>query len=209
MVRAELSLGPVAPGGSRSAGASKYTIAEIRGFLETDPAGRRGDIQRGRAAYAKAQCLRCHRMGKEGEGVGPDLTDLAKKFDRQYILESILSPSKVISDQYRSTTVATAAGQALNGLAVPQGDRVVLLLSDGTKATLERREIESQAASLVSLMPEGLLDGLSKAEVADLLRFLESGAAARTEASHDFQHDGASRDRCRHSLDPGGPGRSR
>lgn len=120
-------------------------------------------------------------MGKEGEGVGPDLTDLAKKFDRQYILESILSPSKVISDQYRSTTVATVAGQVLNGLAVPQGDRVVLLLSDGTKATLERREIESQAASLVSLMPEGLLDGLSKAEVADLLRFLESGATARTE----------------------------
>ena len=120
-------------------------------------------------------------MGKEGEGMGPDLTDVAKKFDRQYILESILSPSKVISDQYRSTTVATVNGQVLSGLAVPQGDRVVLLLPDGTKATLEKREIESEAASLISLMPEGLLDGLSKAEVADLLRFLESGATARTE----------------------------
>ena len=172
---------PSLPEEAARPGASKYTIEEIRGFLETDPAGRGGDIQRGRAVYAKAQCLRCHRMGKEGEGVGPDLTDLAKKFDRQYILESILSPSKVISDQYRSTTVATVTGQVLNGLAVPQGDRVVLLLSDGTKATLEKREIESEAASLVSLMPEGLLDGLSKAEVADLLRFLESGATARTE----------------------------
>ena len=120
-------------------------------------------------------------MGKEGEGVGPDLTDVAKKFDRRYILESILSPSKVISDQYRSTTVATVNGQVLNGLAVPQGDRIVLLLSDGTKATMEKSEIESQAASLVSVMPEGLLDTLSKAEIADLLRFLESGAMARTE----------------------------
>lgn len=161
-------------------GVSKYTIEELRGFLETDPAGR-GDIERGRAVYARAQCLKCHRMGTEGEGVGPDLTDVAKKFDRQYILESILSPSKVISDQYRPTTVATVNGQVLNGLAIPQGDRVVLVLSDGTKVTLERREIESEAASLVSLMPEGLLDGLSKAEIGDLLRFLESGAAARTE----------------------------
>ena len=57
----------------------------------------------------------------------------------------------------------------------------MLLLSDGTKATLEKGEIESEAASLVSLMPEGLLDGLSKAEIADLFRFLESGAITRTE----------------------------
>ena len=75
----------------------------------------------------------------------------------------------------------TVNGQVLNGLAVPQGDRVVLLLPDGTKATLEKGEIESQAASLVSVMPEGLLDTLTKPEVADLLRFLESGARARTE----------------------------
>jgi putative heme-binding domain-containing protein len=172
---------PALPEESARSGASKYTVGELRAFFDTDPAGRRGDAQRGRAIYAKAQCLKCHRMGKEGEGVGPDLTDVAKKFDRPYILESILSPSKVISDQYRSTTVATVSGQILSGLAVPQGDRVVLLLSDGTKATLEKGEVESETASLVSLMPEGLLDNLSKAEIADLLRFLETGATARTE----------------------------
>ena len=87
--------------------------------------------------------------------------------------------------------MATVAGQVLSGLAVPQGDRVVLLLSDGTKATLEKGEIESETASLVSLMPEGLLDNLSKAEIADLLRFLETGTTARTEGNDDFQDDAA------------------
>ncbi len=162
-------------------GASKYTVEGLRAFLATDPKGRGGDSLRGRAVFAKAQCLKCHRVGKEGEGVGPDLTAVAKKFDRDYVLDSILSPSRVISDQYRSSTVATTRGLVLNGLAVPQGDRLVLLLSDGTKATLEKGEIESQVASLVSVMPEGLLDDLSQAEIADLMQFLESGGAAQTE----------------------------
>jgi putative heme-binding domain-containing protein len=173
---------PPLPGETARQSTSKYTVESIRTFLESSLEKPRDDPQQGRALFVKAQCVKCHRFGKEGEGIGPDLTDVARKFDRQYILESILSPSKVISDQYRSTTVATVNGQVLNGLAIPQGGRIVLLLSDGTKAALEKEEVESQSSSLVSVMPEGLLDGLSKAEIAQLLRYLESGSVARTES---------------------------
>jgi putative heme-binding domain-containing protein len=169
------------PDAAAHRGASKHDVEALRGYLADVPEGRSGDPARGRAVAEKAQCLKCHRIGKEGEGVGPDLTDVAKKFDRAYILESILSPSKVISDQYRSTTIATTRGQVLNGLVVPQGDRVVLILSDGTKATLEKSEIASQSASLVSVMPEGLLDSLSRREIADLFRYLEFGGTTRME----------------------------
>jgi putative heme-binding domain-containing protein len=142
--------------------------------LEKDPGGTHGDGARGRVAFEKAQCMKCHKFGKLGEGVGPDLTTVSKRFKRADILESIVYPSKVISDQYRSTTIITRKGQRIDGLAAPQGNHVTVLLSDGTKVLLHKDEIEQQFASLVSVMPERLLDLLSEQEIADLFAFLES-----------------------------------
>ena len=98
--------------------------------------------------------MKCHKYGKDGEGVGPDLTTLSKRFKRADILESIVFPSKVISDQYRSTPIMTNKGVQLDGLAATQGDTVTVLQSDGSKVTLRKDEIEQQFASLVSVMPE-------------------------------------------------------
>ena len=149
---------------------SKYKFEELRAFLT----GRSGDPARGRAVFEKAQCIRCHRYGKDGEQMGPDLTAVSKRFERDYILESIIYPSKVISDQYRSTLIVTRKGTQITGLVVPQGDALAVLQSDGSKITLKKEEIEQQLASLVSVMPERLLDLLSKQEIADLFAFLES-----------------------------------
>jgi putative heme-binding domain-containing protein len=153
---------------------SKYQFAELVTFLEKDSAGMRGDVARGRLIFDKAQCIKCHKFGTVGEGMGPDLTTVSKRFKRVDILDSIVYPSKVISDQYRSTTIVTKKGQQITGLAAPQGDRVTILLNDGNKVVLRTDEIDRQLASLVSVMPEKLLDTLSKQEIADLFAFLES-----------------------------------
>jgi putative heme-binding domain-containing protein len=154
--------------------ASKYQFAELLNYLEHDMRGKSGDVANGRLIFEKALCVKCHKYGNEGEGVGPDLTTLAKRFKRADTLDSILYPSKVISDQYRSSLITTTRGQQLNGLAATQGDTVTVLLNDGSKVSLKRDEIESQTASLVSVMPERLLDNLSREEIADLFAFLES-----------------------------------
>jgi putative heme-binding domain-containing protein len=155
---------------------SKYKYADLLAFLEKDPAAKKGSPARGRIVFERAQCLKCHKYGKDGEGVGPDLTAVSKRFKRADILESIIYPSKVISDQYRSTFIVTRKGQQFNGLAAPQGDSVTVLQSDGSKVTLKKDEIEQQFASLISVMPERLLDPLTKEEIADLFAFLESEA---------------------------------
>jgi putative heme-binding domain-containing protein len=151
---------------------SKYRFDELLTFLQGE--GRSGDPARGRVVFEKAQCIKCHKYGKDGEGVGPDLTTLSKRFKRADVLESIVYPSKVISDQYRSTRIVTRKGVQLNGLVAVQGDTVTVLLSDATRVTLKKSDVEQQFASLVSVMPEKLLDGLSKPEIADLFAFLES-----------------------------------
>jgi putative heme-binding domain-containing protein len=152
---------------------SKYKYEDLLTFLEKG-AGTRGDVARGRVVFEKAQCMKCHKYGKDGEGVGPDLTTLKARFKRADVLESIVYPSKVISDQYRSTLVVMKKGQQLVGLAAKQGDTVTLLVSTGEKVTLKADEIESEFASLVSVMPEKLLDTLELREIADLFAFLES-----------------------------------
>jgi putative heme-binding domain-containing protein len=150
---------------------SKYKYEELLAFVEKDATGQ---VQRGRVVFEKANCLKCHKYGKEGEGIGPDLTTVSKRFKRADILEALYYPSKVISDQYRATVIVTKNGVQLTGLAAPQGDTVTVLQSDGTKVTLRKDEIEQQFASLISNMPEKLLDLLTREEIADLFAFLES-----------------------------------
>jgi putative heme-binding domain-containing protein len=153
---------------------SKYKFEELLDFLVKDPAGQKGDPARGRLAFEKAQCFKCHKFGQEGEGVGPDLTTVSKRFKRVDTLESIMYPSKVISDQYRSAVLLTTEGQQISGLAAPVGDVVTVVQSDGTKVTLKKDEVEQQFTSLTSVMPDKLLDTLTKQEIADLFAFLEA-----------------------------------
>ncbi len=70
----------------------EWTMADFVGDLDTVAPGR--NSQRGRQAYADAQCLACHRFGAEGGGVGPDLTVVNARFKRVDILESILIPQQ-------------------------------------------------------------------------------------------------------------------
>jgi len=152
----------------------KYKFTDLLAYLEKDPVGSKGDAARGRLVFEKGQCIKCHKYGTVGEGLGPDLTTLSKRFKRTDTLESLIFPSKIISDQYRSVMILTKSGQALLGLAAPQGDMVTVLLQDGSKVTLKKDDIEQQIASLVSVMPDKLLDQLTKQEIADLFAYLES-----------------------------------
>ena len=65
-------------------------------------------------------------------------------------------------------------GQRIEGLAAVQGETITVLQSDGSKVPLRKKDVEQQFASLVSVMPEKLLDSLTKTEIADLFAFLES-----------------------------------
>jgi putative heme-binding domain-containing protein len=165
---------PPLPNAQAATTTSKWKFEELLKFLEHDPAGKNGDPRRGRLVFEKANCLKCHKYGTEGEGIGPDLTTLKSRFKRVDVLESLIYPSKVISDQYRGSTILTKKGATITGLAAPQGNIVIVLQQDGTKVTLKADEIENQVASTISPMPDKLLDELTLQEIADLFAFLES-----------------------------------
>ncbi|MFO0949102.1 MAG: HEAT repeat domain-containing protein [Planctomycetota bacterium] len=155
---------------------SKYTYEQLFDYLEKDPRGKEGDVERGKQIFAKANCVKCHQFLKEGQGIGPDLTSVRRRFQRKEIIDSLVYPSKVVSDQYKSVTLVMTDGSVHTGLLAKQAgsDKMVLWQSNATKLELAATDVEEQAASPLSVMPEGLLDELSLAEIADLFAFLET-----------------------------------
>jgi cytochrome c553 len=68
-----------------------------------------GDPARGRELFFKNEiigCTRCHKVGDVGGDVGPDLSDLAKRTDRAYILESLIDPNAKIAESYTQSTIS-------------------------------------------------------------------------------------------------------
>lgn len=154
-----------------------WTQQELLSYL-TGSQATHADAARGAVIFEKAQCIRCHRFGDRGDSVGPDLTNVSRRFQRKEILESILYPSQVISDQYASRSLVTKNGQTLVGMVAPSGaGKLVVLQANGEKLELGEDEIESNTRSKVSAMPEGLLNSLTLEEVADLFAYLARPSA--------------------------------
>ena len=153
---------------------SHWTYQELLSFL-TGPQASQGVAARGAALFEKAQCIKCHRYGDRGDTIGPDLTNVSKRFQKKEILESILFPSHVISDQFSSQTIVTKSGKSFVGIVAPRGDgSLVVLQASGEKAVIPEDEVEEIARSKVSAMPEGLLNSLSLEEIVDLFAFLST-----------------------------------
>jgi putative heme-binding domain-containing protein len=110
--------------------------------------------------------------------VGPDLTGAARRFGARDLLEAMIEPSRVISDQYRFSQVALKDGRVLTGkLKDISGNTLVLmpsLLAPADLLMVARDGIEEVAWSGSSSMPRGLLDTFTKQDVLDLLEFLRS-----------------------------------
>jgi putative heme-binding domain-containing protein len=136
------------------------------------------DFDKGREMFAAANCFGCHRFSDEGGATGPDLTILAGRFSRRDILESVLEPSKTISDQYAAVQVVTQDGRTVVGRIVNLAGDVVQIntnmLDPNALASIDRKQIEEMLPSKISMMPVGLLNTLKEDEILDLMAFLLS-----------------------------------
>ena len=135
-------------------------------------------FERGRILFYAASCGACHRFSGLGGGVGPDLTSVPNKFDKRYLLEAIIDPSKDISDQYQASQVLLTNGKILIGLVVKKGDGLMEVHSSNVKAKAEvvaKDDIEEVRASKVSQMPTGLINTMNPQELRDLVAYIMSG----------------------------------
>jgi putative heme-binding domain-containing protein len=153
-----------------------WTLSEIAAATQNGLSGR--DFDNGRRAFAASRCIVCHRFDGNGGATGPDLTNVAGRFSFRDLAESLIEPSKVVSDQYRGSLVETTGGEVITGRIVSESDGNLVIVTDPEDITKVREIPKGQVAevepSKVSLMPEKLLDVLSQDEVLDLLAYLMS-----------------------------------
>ena len=150
-------------------------MAEILPTLDKLDHGRSFD--KGRQAYLDGQCIKCHRFGNEGGAVGPDLTAISSRFAPKDILESILEPSKVVSEQYQNIVVTTTTGKTVVGRLMEDAkDQIVIQPNplSPERVEVKKAEVDTVQPSKVSPMPEHLVDGLTADEILDLIAYLES-----------------------------------
>ncbi len=155
-----------------------WTVADLADKMEKGLAGGR-DYDRGRKLFGAVSCFGCHRFDNEGGSAGPDLTVAAGRFSPKDLLESIIEPSKEISDQYAAVEIDLKDGRKVVGRIVNLNDNGMSVMTDmldpAKQVNVDRRNIDGEVKlSKVSMMPTGLLDTLSEAEILDLMAYVLS-----------------------------------
>jgi putative heme-binding domain-containing protein len=156
----------------------KHTLDDLAPKLEKAIATGGRDFDKGRKLFAEAKCFACHRYDQEGGAIGPDLTGVSGRFSQKDLLESILDPSKEVSDQYEAVDIDTLDGKKVSGRIVNLNGNdikvMVDMLDPNGMVTVKQPNVDRITPSKVSMMPTGLLDTLTDDEVIDLMAYLLS-----------------------------------
>ena len=176
--------------------AGRHEAAEVRDLFETFiPVAERiqrlgtavdpqeilelaADAERGKRVFfdnSAAACKTCHRIQGLGEVLGPDLSEIGKKYEADQLLTHILEPSKFMEPKYVPYLLETAEGKVLSGLLESQSNEEVVLRDAQNKShRVPAEDVELLVRQQKSIMPELLLRDLTRNEVADLLAYLMS-----------------------------------
>jgi putative heme-binding domain-containing protein len=151
---------------------SRWDFEQLVGYLESEE-GRVGDPIGGKVAYTKASCAQCHRFGNYGESIGPDLSGIARRFTKREIVESILYPAHVVSDQYASKKILTLDGDVYVGMVSEQSDGTLVIRdAQNNTSMVPPEDVDQILPSTSSIMPSGLIDELTLEEISDMMAYL-------------------------------------
>ena len=130
----------------------------------------RADKVHGRAIFARV-CQQCHVLFDTGGKVGPDLTG-SNRADLTYVLSNMIDPSAVIGKDYQLSVVKLKDNRVLSGIIKKEDDNTLTLQTEAELLTIPKADVKLQKLQPISMMPEGLVAGLKKEDVRDLVAYL-------------------------------------
>ncbi len=135
-----------------------------------------GDAEKGKEIYLRPEltCISCHKLNGVGlTDIGPDLGSIGASAPADYIIESIIEPSKKIKEGYKSSTITTNNGDFYAGSIIFEDtNKITIKTSTGEEVSMQKSKIKSRETSKVSMMAAGLTDSLNENELIDLLKYL-------------------------------------
>jgi putative heme-binding domain-containing protein len=138
-----------------------------------------GDPQRGKKLFfdsqSKIQCAKCHRVAGEGGRIGPALDRIASRRAPEFVMESILDPSKDVASEYEAVTVACKDGRVITGLRVNETNFSIQLYEEnGRFHSFLKRDLDEFKVLKKSLMPENVAEQMTVKELHDVFSYLMS-----------------------------------
>jgi len=168
-------IGPLttaALGEIRSVSKDKAALIARYKELLTPDALKSANPLRGRVLFNRT-CSACHTLFDEGGKIGPELTG-SQRSNLDYLLENVVDPNAVVWNQYRATYFETADERLISGIVLRENESTVTIQTQTGTLTLPRKEITARTDSMLSMMPEGLLESLKPEEILDLVAYLQS-----------------------------------
>lgn len=154
---------------------SQYSPETIKRILVA--ANRHGDAQRGVNVFASANfaCINCHRIGRHGGNVGPDLNALATKRKPEQIVEAVYWPQRTVDQQYKTIAVVRTDGHVIRGYPISRNQTTLVIRDPATETIheIDSDEIEDDR-EVGSLMPDGLTAAMTQRQRDDLIAMLLS-----------------------------------
>jgi putative heme-binding domain-containing protein len=132
-----------------------------------------GDPVNGRK-LVEASCMICHQINNQGQRIGPDLSG-AGAMGIDGLLRNILQPNEQLESGYYRHDITLKDGTLASGfLSSEDQTRIILRQIGADDRAIPLDQIESHKVSKRSLMPEGLINGFTDPQVADLFAYLMS-----------------------------------
>lgn len=139
--------------------------------------GSNRDFENGRNSFFAVSCAACHRFAGYGGDIGPDLSTVNRRFGTEGLIEKVINPNILISDQYSSSRVTLEDGSTITGLVVERGENFEIYSRDPDvePTVISQDEVVSSEQVEVSQMPPGLINSLNEEELRDLVAYINSG----------------------------------
>ncbi|MDA1051947.1 MAG: plastocyanin/azurin family copper-binding protein [Planctomycetota bacterium] len=171
---------PTDPTGNNRSFVQSWTFEDLAGDVTTNLRGRSPEI--GGRIFKEATCAQCHKVAGQGGAVGPELTDVFKRWkgDHLGVLREIVEPSHKVDPKFAVQVILTVDGRILSGIVTSEDkDTISVVVNPEAPepTVIKRDDIDEIEKSSKSLMPKALLDRFTKDEIFELLSYLEYAAA--------------------------------
>ncbi len=135
----------------------------------------KGDAKLGLEIFTRIGCNACHTVNADEAPKGPFLGGIGARYSRAELCESILKPNAKIAQGFETQWFQTKDDEELEGFVTREGgDDLDVRNVAGITTTLAKKDIAKRAHREKSIMPEGLADKITPAELASLLAYLEA-----------------------------------
>lgn len=135
----------------------------------------KGDVAVGQRLFTAQGCIACHSIDPKAEQKGPYLGAAGAKFTRDYLIDSVLDPSKVVAQGFQTTMLNLKDGTAKMGFVTGEADGVIEVRDiTGSVSKVKRDDVKDESHLPQSMMPPGLAVGLTVDEFTSLVEYLMS-----------------------------------